>query len=101
MTPINALVPDLLDRYGVSSIPLYRSSNVETVRALVARGLGYSVMAIPPLDPGAGGDPTVAIPISSDYPRGHMVLATRDAAHVTARTRAIVEQCRRIFADWL
>jgi len=100
MVPISSLVPGLLEQYNVSPIPTYRSSNVETVRALVARGLGYSVMAIPPLDHGSESHRTVAIPIRSDYPRGHMIIAMNSGTNISARMREVVIQCRRIFAEY-
>ncbi|MEV7731749.1 LysR family transcriptional regulator [Streptomyces sp. NPDC088921] len=68
------------------------SQNIEVVRGLVARGIGYSIMVQRwPSDVSFEGRPIVSRPIADDIPDRVAVLAWPERSRLTRRAAAIVE----------
>jgi len=76
----------------------FRSTTVETCRALVGRGLAYTVLNLRAAVPMAlDGHAVAAVPISGDPPRITVVLFTSVAARPTRRASVVAELCRELF----
>lgn len=77
----------------------YRSRTVETCRALVGRGLAYTVLNLRAAVPTAlDGHPVAAIPIGGDPPALTVVLLDAVAARPTRRAAVVAELCRDLFS---
>ncbi len=80
----------------------YRSSNFETVRALVASGHGFSLLN---QQPASGmtydGRHVVSLPIADTQPDIAVVLATVRGVSPTPRARAFIDRCRALLGDQL
>jgi DNA-binding transcriptional LysR family regulator len=75
---------------GVEPLIRHRSQGYETVRAMVARGLGYSILnARPRHDRTYGGHQVVVRPIADDVPALPFVVASLASYRATARARAV------------
>lgn len=75
---------------GVEPVVGHRSHGYETVRSMVAQGLGYSVLnAVPRHDHTYGGVPVVVRPIADDVPALPFVVASLASYRSTARARAV------------
>lgn len=78
----------------------YRSSNFETVRALVASGHGFSLLN---QQPASGmtydGRHVVSLPIVDCLRDVAVVLATVRGASPTPRARAFIDRCRTLLGD--
>jgi DNA-binding transcriptional LysR family regulator len=84
---------------GVKPRIHYRSASYETVRGMVARGHGFSILNQEPAHHGTyDGGEVVAVPIRGDAPGLPIVIARAHIVRVTARARAIEEAARTIFA---
>jgi DNA-binding transcriptional LysR family regulator len=84
---------------GVKPRIHYRSASYETVRGMVARGHGFSILNQEPAHHGTyDGGEVVAVPIRGDAPGLPIVIARAHVVRVTARARAIEEAARTIFA---
>jgi DNA-binding transcriptional LysR family regulator len=80
---------------GVTPTVRYRSASVETCRALVGRGLGYTVLNLQPkVSVSLDGHPVAAVPIRDDAPALSVVLVTAAKARPTRRAQAIAQLCR-------
>ena len=78
----------------------YRSTTVETCRALVGRGLAYTVLNLHAAVPVTlDGHPVAALPISGEPPSLTVVLLNLMAARPTRRASVVAELCRSLFAD--
>jgi DNA-binding transcriptional LysR family regulator len=76
----------------------YRSTTVETCRALVGRGLGYTVLNLHAAVPTAlDGHPVAALPIKGDPPSLTVVLLDAVGARPTRRASAVATMCRELF----
>jgi DNA-binding transcriptional LysR family regulator len=85
---------------GVTPDIRFRSTTVETCRALVGRGLAYTVLNLRAAVPMAlDGHPVAAVPISGQPPSLTVVLLTSVAARPTRRASVVAELCRDLFAD--
>jgi len=85
---------------GVSPNIRYRSTTVETCRALVGRGLAYTVLNLHAAVPVAlDGHRVAAVPISGEPPALTVVLLDSAAARPTRRASVVAELCRTLFAD--
>ncbi|BAK33857.1 LysR family transcriptional regulator [Microlunatus phosphovorus NM-1] len=85
----------LLASAGVEPTIRYRSVNYETVRGLVARGHGYSILnQRPQHDITYGGGKVEPRPIANDLPPLRVVTARLSMARPTARARAIAARAR-------
>lgn len=77
----------------------YRSQSYETVRALVARGLGYSVLnQRPATSQTYGGGEIAELELRDGSPPLELKLARVDGVTQTARARAVMELLREIAA---
>lgn len=89
----------MLAEAGVKPRIRYRSASYETVRGLVARGHGFSILNQVPAHPGTyDGGEVVAVPIRDDAPGLPIVIARAHVVRVTARSRAVAEAAHAIFA---
>ncbi len=85
---------------GVEPDVRYRSTTVETCRALVGRELGYTVLNLRAAVPTAlDGHAVAAIPISGAPPSLTVVLLNAVAARPTRRASVVAELCRNLFGD--
>lgn len=76
----------------------FRSTTVETCRALVGRGLAYTVLNLRAAVPMAlDGHAVAAVPIGGDPPGITVVLFTSAAARPTRRASVVAELCRDLF----
>lgn len=77
----------------------YRTPNLELVRCLVGRGLGYAVLVQHPLtEVTYDGRRVVALPIADVVPDVSVVLAHPRGAQLTRRAEALGEFCRSILS---
>lgn len=84
---------------GVTPNIRYRSTTVETCRALVGRGLAYCVLNLHAAVPVAlDGHAVAAVPLRGDPPSLTVVLLDAVAARPTRRASVIAELCRSLFA---
>ncbi|GAB3142653.1 LysR family transcriptional regulator [Microbispora hainanensis] len=99
MRPATDHVEEILRNAGITPRVRWRSANVETIRSLVARGLGYTIiMGRPHGDLTYDGKPIVYRPIADEIPPNHIVLATAPGARRTARVEALRAYCREAVA---
>ena len=85
---------------GVQPRIHYRSASYETVRGMVARGHGFSILNQEPAHHGTyDGGEVVAVPIRGDAPGLPIVIARAHVVRATARARAIEDAARTIFAE--
>lgn len=76
----------------------FRSTTVETCRALVGRGLAYTVLNLRAAVPMAlDGHPVAAVPIGGTPPVITVVLFTAVSARPTRRAGVVAELCRDLF----
>ncbi|GAB2477189.1 LysR family transcriptional regulator [Promicromonospora xylanilytica] len=95
MRPATDHVEEILRSAGITPRVRWRSANVETIRSLVARGLGYTIiMGRPHGDRTYDGKPVVYRPIADEIPLNHVVLATAAGARRVARVEALRAYCR-------
>jgi DNA-binding transcriptional LysR family regulator len=84
---------------GVVPQVRFRSTTVETCRALVGRGLAYTVLNLRAAVPMAlDGHPVAAVPISGDPPSLTVALLEAVAMRPTRRASIVAELCRTLFA---
>ena len=85
-------------RSGLEPRIAHRSQNIETVRALVGRGLGYTVlMQRPPTDVTYEGLAVRPRPFCPEIDRSDVVLAFPARHEPSRRVRMLLEFCRRTF----
>jgi DNA-binding transcriptional LysR family regulator len=85
----------IFSRAGVTPTVRYRSASVETCRALVGRGLAYTVLNLrPKVSVSLDGHPVAVVPIRDDAPALSVVLITAANARPTRRAQAIAQLCR-------
>lgn len=76
----------------------YRSQSYETVRSLVARGLGYSILnQRPQTSQTYGGGEVVTLDLCGERPPLEVTLTVVDGVRQTARARAVMELLREEF----
>lgn len=89
----------VFDAAGVVPNIRFRSTTVETCRALVGRGLAYTLLNLRAAVPMAlDGHSVAAIPISGDPPALSVVLLESPATRPTRRASVVAELCRDLFA---
>lgn len=77
---------------------LWRSSNVETIRSMVARGLGYAIlMGRPYGDYTYDGLPLIYREIADPVPYNNVVVATPGNATTTAKLDELIRYCQAEF----
>lgn len=90
----------LLAAAGVTPEIRYRSASYETVRGLVARGHGFSILNQMPAHRATyDGGAVSAVAIRDDLAGLPIVLARLQSVRTTARSRAVAAVARAIFAD--
>lgn len=88
---------DLLASAGAPPRIAYRSSSVEAVRGMVARGLGFSVLnQRPVLDGTYSGGRVEGRPIADDVPSLSVVVARMESMRPTTRARAVTDRAREV-----
>lgn len=89
----------VFDAAGLEMRPAYRASSFELARALVARGLGYS-MAVqqPAVDQSLEGLEVVTRPLSGTVPTTPVVMGWAAGGRLTRRAEAFLAHCRTTFA---
>lgn len=99
MRPATDHVEQILIAAGIAPNVRWRSTNVETIRSLVARGLGYTIiMGRPYGDHTYDGRPIVYRPIEDEIAPNYVVLATAPGARSVARVTALRDYCRDAFS---
>lgn len=84
---------------GVKPHIRYRTSSIETVRSMVARGLGYSMLVQRwPTDTSFEGLPLASVPISDPLDEVKVVIAHAMSVTPTHRARAFAEYARETLA---
>jgi len=86
----------VLDRAGRTPNVRYRAGTIETIRSLVGRGMGWSMLLqTPAAEMSYDGARVVHLPVRDLDEHVDVLLAQADSAHLTARMRAFAEHCRR------
>jgi len=100
MRPASDHVEEILRVAGMTPRVRWRSTNVETIRSLVARGLAYTIiMGRPYGDLTYEGMPVVYRPIADDLPANSLVLAVPKGGRPTAKLRELASFCDEAFGD--
>lgn len=87
---------------GVQPQIRYRTRSAETARALVGRGLGWSLLNLRPTNnQSVEGRPVVAQELADTVPALSVVLAKAVGARPTKRASALEKMARRVFAHQL
>ncbi len=95
LQPAGGHVEEMLRASGFEPDVRWRSANVETIRAMVARGLGYTViMGRPHGDLTYEGLPLTYRDISDDLPANNVVVAYPEGAVPTAKIRTLIDFCK-------
>src|SRR6185503_5123794 len=90
----------MLTNAGVTPSIRYRSASYETVRGLVARGHGYSILnQLPAHRETYDGGTVATVSIRDDVQQLPIVLARLHTVRTTARARAVADAARVIFAE--
>ncbi|MCG3756044.1 MULTISPECIES: LysR substrate-binding domain-containing protein [Amycolatopsis] len=98
LQPARDLVENLMRHVGVEPRVGWSMSNVDTIRAMVARGLGYSLlMGRPHGDLSYDGLPLIYRRIADDLPENAVVLARVRGSKPTAALAELTEFCLREF----
>ncbi|MDT5054768.1 MAG: hypothetical protein QOD02_3479 [Mycobacterium sp.] len=88
----------MLSSVGLTAHIRHLSSNIEVVRSLVARGVGYSILVQRwPTDVSYEGTPVISKPIADVTDERNVVLAWIEGIRQTRRSRALVDFCRLTF----
>lgn len=78
----------------------YRSSSYETVRSMVAMGLGFSILNLRPrIEQTYTGERTAVLEISDPVPNLHVVVSTLTRAGGSAKTKAVTDTAREVLAE--
>ena len=102
--PCRRNTEELLRRVGVTPRIAHTSPNIEVVRSLVARGVGWThLLQRWPLDVSMEGLPLACLPFSGDVPTYRVVAAWPEQDTLSRRAAAAVsllsETARRLGAD--
>lgn len=91
---------NILRAAGITPRVKHRSSSYETVRSMVAMGLGYSILnQRPRIQETYTGERTAILEISDPAPSLHVVASTLAKAGSTAKARAVTDMAREILAE--
>ncbi len=87
---------------GMTPIVRYRSASVETCRALVGRGLAYTLLNLQPkVSTSLDGHEVVSVPLDSDGSALEVVLLTASAGRLTQRAAAVAALCNEVLRQIL
>lgn len=90
----------MLFQAGITPLLKYRSSSYETVRSMVAMGLGYSILNQKPLiDETYTGNKVVAVEISDEVPSLAVTVGSLAQASGSARGEAVYCALREVLAE--
>jgi DNA-binding transcriptional LysR family regulator len=85
----------VLGRAGYTPQVRYRAGAIETIRSLVGRGMGWSMLLhTPATETSYDGGRVVHLPVRGLGEHVDVLLAHADAAQPTARVHAFIEHCR-------
>lgn len=91
----SAYMLSLFRSAGVAPRVRHRATSIPLIQALVARGLGYSLVnQLPAQLVSADGLPFVALPLTDPLPRLRIVLVYPDRLELTSRAAAFAACCR-------
>lgn len=91
---------NILRAAGITPRVKHRSSSYETVRSMVAMGLGYSILnQRPRIQETYTGERTAILEIADPAPSLHVVASTLAKAGSTAKARAVTDTAREILAE--
>ncbi|MGI9614358.1 MAG: LysR family transcriptional regulator [Acidimicrobiales bacterium] len=97
--PSHTYLATLLGQVGAKPRVAHTSTNLETVRSLVARGEGYTIAVTPLADARSpDGLPIEIRPIADDVPTTSLVVVYT-TPNPSSRTRAFLEACRTAAAE--
>jgi DNA-binding transcriptional LysR family regulator len=89
----------VFDAAGVQTNVAHRATNFELARALVARGLGYSLsVQKPPIEVSVEGLPFLVRPLRDRVPTTPVVLARAGGGRLTRRASTFAAFCRELFS---
>jgi DNA-binding transcriptional LysR family regulator len=95
LLPSPNYIEELLRHAGVTPRIVHSSPNIEVVRCLVARGLGYSPLVQRwPMDVSLEGLPLACVPLESDVPDYRVVAAWPQQDHLSRRAAAVISFLR-------
>ncbi|MBR8642126.1 LysR family transcriptional regulator [Streptomyces tuirus] len=98
LQPATSHVEDILRSAGFEPRVRWRSANVETIRSMVARGLGYTIiMGRPQGDRTYDGLPLAYRRIADDVPPNSVVVAYPEGTIPTAKVSTLIAFCRHEF----
>lgn len=90
----------MLRSAGITPKVKYKSSNYETVRSMVAMGLGFSILnQRPDIEQTYTGAKTAILEIAEPAPSLRLVVSALSQAAGTAKARAVTAMMREIFAE--
>ena len=90
----------VLHRAGYTPNVRYRAGAIETIRSLVGRGMGWSMLLhTPATQVSYDGGLVVHLPVRNLDEHVDVLLAQPDAGHPTARMRAFIDHCRRTLSS--
>ena len=100
LQPATGHVEDILRSAGFEPEVRWRSTNVETIRSMVARGLGYTIiMGRPYGDRTYDGLPLAYRRIADEVPPNSVVIVYPEGTVPTGKVRTLTAFCRREFAQ--
>jgi DNA-binding transcriptional LysR family regulator len=95
LLPSPTNIEELLRNAGVTPRIVHSSPNIEVVRSLVARGLGYSpLLQRWPMDVSIEGLPLACVPLETSVPDYRVVVAWPQNDHLSRRAAAVVSFLR-------
>ncbi|QIM15376.1 LysR family transcriptional regulator [Leucobacter insecticola] len=90
----------ILRHAGIEASPRYRSSSYETVRSMVATGLGYSILnQRPRINETYAGSRTVTIEITDAVPTLKVEVSSLSQVYRSTRARAVTEAVQDLLAE--
>ncbi len=90
----------LFSSVGIEPLVRYRSTNVETVRALVGRGLAYTLLNLrPSVSMSLDGREVVAVPLDPPGAPLDVVLIAAAGGRLTRRAEAVAEVCAEVLGQ--
>lgn len=100
LQPTRQLLIEMFQRAGLTANVRWRTTSVETIRSMVARGLAWSViMGRPAGDRTYDGLSLIYKEIADDVPSNVVVVAYPEGTVPTAKVRALIDFCKYEFAD--
>lgn len=90
----------LLGDRGITVTPVFSSSNIETVRGMVANGLGYTILVQHwPIDRSVDGLRVSSRPVAGPVTEFHVVVAWIGTNPLSRRAQVVLESLRQVVVD--